>query len=312
MLELLRSLVQAATPFMQHQASPDHFEFLGLDIIADRAGGVWLMEGETRAGAGAGAGAGALAVVVAAAGGLAALGLENSLGKWRARALDCAPLSQSFVLQDHATGKNKVNLCCRVVDDPPRTAAKRPSGRQVPREYVVFLLGGWAPTGTCCVGKMQRVASKTNVLRRLIRSSLPFVEVRKCKNMLYLHVADNCLFPLLFQLAGLARVVSVPGLPANRLPGLQSSKQNLDEENQVYDGMVQDILRLLVLPALTGRPPEPGKFEVSAHNHPSIYTLPFRSFFVLCSCGQGRRESFVQHVLALTPHDSSSSTLVGE
>lgn len=48
MLELLRSLVQAATPFMQHQASPNHFEFLGLDIIADRAGGVWLMEGEIR------------------------------------------------------------------------------------------------------------------------------------------------------------------------------------------------------------------------------------------------------------------------
>lgn len=48
MLELLRSLVEAATPFMQHQASPNHFEFLGLDIIADRAGGVWLMEGEIR------------------------------------------------------------------------------------------------------------------------------------------------------------------------------------------------------------------------------------------------------------------------
>lgn len=48
MLELLRSLVQAATPFMQHQANPNHFEFLGLDVIADRKGGVWLMEGETR------------------------------------------------------------------------------------------------------------------------------------------------------------------------------------------------------------------------------------------------------------------------
>ncbi len=46
MVELLRSLVEAATPFMQHQANPDHFEFLGLDIIADAAGGVWLLEGE--------------------------------------------------------------------------------------------------------------------------------------------------------------------------------------------------------------------------------------------------------------------------
>eukprot|EP00752_Nemacystus_decipiens_P008983 g8020.t1 len=95
MLELLRSLVQAATPFMEHQANPNHFEFLGLDIIADRAGGVWLME-------------------------------------------------------------------------------------------------------------------------------------------------------------------------ANRLPGLQSSKQNLEEENQVYDDMMQGILQLLVLPALTGCPPEPGKFEAAA------------------------------------------------
>eukprot|EP00903_Cladosiphon_okamuranus_P010040 g9520.t1 len=103
MLELLRSLVQAATPFMQHQASPDHFEFLGLDIIADRVGGVWLME-------------------------------------------------------------------------------------------------------------------------------------------------------------------------ANRLPGLQSSTQNLEEENQVYDGMMQDILRLLVLPALTGCPSEPGKFEAAAPPASSVTT----------------------------------------
>lgn len=46
MVELLRSLVEAATPFMQHQANPNHFEFLGLDIIADTVGGVWLLEGE--------------------------------------------------------------------------------------------------------------------------------------------------------------------------------------------------------------------------------------------------------------------------
>lgn len=32
---------------MQHQANPNHFEFLGLDVIADREGGVWLMEGES-------------------------------------------------------------------------------------------------------------------------------------------------------------------------------------------------------------------------------------------------------------------------
>lgn len=31
---------------MQHQAAVGHFEFLGLDIIADQSGGVWLMEGK--------------------------------------------------------------------------------------------------------------------------------------------------------------------------------------------------------------------------------------------------------------------------
>lgn len=46
MLELVRSLVEAAGAFMLHQTSVGHFEFLGLDIIADDAGGVWLMEGE--------------------------------------------------------------------------------------------------------------------------------------------------------------------------------------------------------------------------------------------------------------------------
>lgn len=56
----------------------------------------------------------------------------------------------------------------------------------------------------------------------------------------------------------------MPGVTANRLPGLQSSKQNLKQENEVYDGMVLDIIRLLVLPPLTGCPPEPGLFEVWA------------------------------------------------
>ena len=42
--------MEAATPFMQHQANPNHFEFLGLDIIADTAGGVWLLEGEEAVG----------------------------------------------------------------------------------------------------------------------------------------------------------------------------------------------------------------------------------------------------------------------
>ena len=50
MLKLLRSLVDAATPFMQHQARAGHFEFLGLDVIADEAGGVWLIEGGTLTG----------------------------------------------------------------------------------------------------------------------------------------------------------------------------------------------------------------------------------------------------------------------
>lgn len=52
-------------------------------------------------------------------------------------------------------------------------------------------------------------------------------------------------------------------LVANRLPGLQSSKQNLEDENKVYDGMMLDLIRLLVLPPLTGCPPDEGLFEVS-------------------------------------------------
>ncbi|CAM9493544.1 unnamed protein product [Scytosiphon promiscuus] len=100
MLELVRSLVHAATPFMQHQANPNNFEFLGLDVIADSSGGVWLME-------------------------------------------------------------------------------------------------------------------------------------------------------------------------VNRLPGLQSSKQNLEEENIVYDGMMLDLIRLLVLPPLTGCPPDQGLFAAAAGPAPS-------------------------------------------
>lgn len=46
MLDLLRSLVEAAGPFMEHQASTAHFEFLGLDVLADEMGGVWLIEGD--------------------------------------------------------------------------------------------------------------------------------------------------------------------------------------------------------------------------------------------------------------------------
>lgn len=52
-------------------------------------------------------------------------------------------------------------------------------------------------------------------------------------------------------------------MTANRLPGLQSSKQNLEQENEVYDGMMLDVVRLLVLPPLTGCLAEPGLFEVS-------------------------------------------------
>ncbi|CAM9554675.1 unnamed protein product [Choristocarpus tenellus] len=44
MKALMTSLVEAASPFMAHQARTGHFEFLGLDVIADAEGGVWLME----------------------------------------------------------------------------------------------------------------------------------------------------------------------------------------------------------------------------------------------------------------------------
>lgn len=70
---------------------------------------------------------------------------------------------------------------------------------------------------------------------------------------------------LVRSIAGYPRVLSlVPGVTANRLPGLQSSKQNLEQENEVYDGMMLDVIRLLVLPPLTGCSPEPGLFEVGA------------------------------------------------
>lgn len=38
------AVVAAALPYMQHQASPLHFEFFGIDVIADDAGQVWLIE----------------------------------------------------------------------------------------------------------------------------------------------------------------------------------------------------------------------------------------------------------------------------
>lgn len=59
----------------------------------------------------------------------------------------------------------------------------------------------------------------------------------------------------------------------NRLPGLQSSKQNLEKENEVYDGMMLDLIRLLVLPPLTGCSPEQGLFEVSGTLHMKHHTL---------------------------------------
>lgn len=38
------AVVEAALPYMQHQASARHFEFFGIDVIADCAGQVWLIE----------------------------------------------------------------------------------------------------------------------------------------------------------------------------------------------------------------------------------------------------------------------------
>lgn len=39
-----RGVAQAAEPFMRHQASSLHFEFFGLDLIADQSGRCWLIE----------------------------------------------------------------------------------------------------------------------------------------------------------------------------------------------------------------------------------------------------------------------------
>ncbi|CAM9193019.1 unnamed protein product [Chrysoparadoxa australica] len=44
MLALWGSVVEGAAPFMREQSSPHHFEFFGLDIIADQSGRVWLIE----------------------------------------------------------------------------------------------------------------------------------------------------------------------------------------------------------------------------------------------------------------------------
>jgi hypothetical protein len=38
------SIIEAASPFICKQRSPDHFEFFGLDIIIDKQGGCWLLE----------------------------------------------------------------------------------------------------------------------------------------------------------------------------------------------------------------------------------------------------------------------------
>lgn len=38
------AVVKAAMPYMQEQGSARHFEFFGIDIIADTAGQCWLVE----------------------------------------------------------------------------------------------------------------------------------------------------------------------------------------------------------------------------------------------------------------------------
>ncbi|CAM9431262.1 unnamed protein product [Pylaiella littoralis] len=91
-------------------------------------------------------------------------------------------------------------------------------------------------------------------LRSLAEAATPFME----------HQAD----PNHFEFLGLDIIADREGgvwlMEANRLPGLQSSKQNLEQENEVYDGMMLDVIRLLVLPPLTGCSPEPGLFEATA------------------------------------------------
>jgi hypothetical protein len=44
LLRAAGAVVEAALPYMQHQASPRHFEFFGIDVIADHAGQVWLIK----------------------------------------------------------------------------------------------------------------------------------------------------------------------------------------------------------------------------------------------------------------------------
>ena len=39
-----KDVVSAAMPYMQHQISPLHFEFFGIDVIADASGQAWLIE----------------------------------------------------------------------------------------------------------------------------------------------------------------------------------------------------------------------------------------------------------------------------
>ena len=38
------AVVAAAGPYMQHQTSALHFEFFGIDVIADCTGACWLVE----------------------------------------------------------------------------------------------------------------------------------------------------------------------------------------------------------------------------------------------------------------------------
>jgi hypothetical protein len=44
--------------------------------------------------------------------------------------------------------------------------------------------------------------------------------------------------------------------------GITSSKQNQAEEDRFFDGMVQDMLGLCVLPPLTGTQPTPGHWDL--------------------------------------------------
>jgi hypothetical protein len=39
-----RAVAEAAAPFMRHQSSARHFEFFGMDVIADEQGDCWLIE----------------------------------------------------------------------------------------------------------------------------------------------------------------------------------------------------------------------------------------------------------------------------